>query len=117
MLSICNSQFFKLNNMPTIVVLFNLKSTANISDYETWAKTKDIPTVKSLNSVADFRVMKMGNLLGSETASPYQYCEIIEVPDMNAFFADLGSEAVQAGAKAFNEFADNPMFIVANNLM
>jgi REDY-like protein HapK len=102
--------------MPTIIVLFNLKPTASISDYEAWAKTKDIPTVKSLSSVADFRVMKMGNLLGSETASPYQYCELIEVPDMNAFFADLGNEAVQAGAKVFNEFAENPLFIVSNDI-
>lgn len=103
--------------MPTIVVLFNLKSTASIADYEAWAKAMDIPTVKSLSSVKDFKVMKMGNLLGSETASPYQYCELIEVADMNAFFADLGNEAVQAGAKQFNEFADNPLFIVANELM
>lgn len=102
--------------MPTIVVLFNLKLGASASDYEAWAKAKDIPTVKSLASVKDFRVMKMENLLGSETTSPYQYCELIEVPDMNAFFRDLGNEAVKEGAKVFNEFADNPIFIVSNPL-
>ncbi len=102
--------------MPTIVVLFNLKAGASISDYEAWAKAKDIPTVKSLSSVSDFRVLKMGNLLGSETPSPYQYCELIEVNDMDKFFAELGREDVQAGAKAFNEFADNPLFINANDL-
>ena len=102
--------------MPTIVVLFNLKSTASITDYEVWAKAKDMPTVKSLSSVSDFRVLKMGNLLGTETTSPYQYCELIEVPDMNAFFADLGNEAVKAGAKMFSEFAESPLFIVANDL-
>jgi hypothetical protein len=102
--------------MPTIVVLFNLKPGASVADYEAWAKAKDMPTVKSLASVKDFRVLQMGNLLGSETASPYQYCEMIEVPDMNAFFADLGNEAVQAGAKVFNEFADNPLFIVSNDI-
>jgi hypothetical protein len=102
--------------MPTIVVLFNLKTTASVEDYEAWAKSKDIPTVKSLSSVADFSILKMGNLLGSDAASPYQYCELIEVPDMNTFFADLENEAVQAGAKAFNEFAENPLFIVAEDL-
>ncbi len=102
--------------MATIVVLFNLKSGASAADYEGWAKTKDIPTVKALGSVHDFRVMKMGNLLGSDAPSPYQYCELIEVPDMDAFFADLGNEAVQAGAKVFSEFADNPLFIVSNDL-
>lgn len=102
--------------MPTIVVLFNLKANASIIDYEAWAKAKDLPTVNSLNSVKEFRILKMGNLLGSENSSPYQYCELIEVPDMDNFFADLGKEEVQAGAKQFNEFADNPLFIVANDL-
>jgi hypothetical protein len=85
--------------MPTILVLFNLKPGASISDYETWAKAKDIPTVN-----------------GTETPSPYQYAELIEIPDMNAFFADLSSEAVQAGAKQFAEFADNPQFIVGESI-
>jgi hypothetical protein len=102
--------------MTTIVVLFNLKPSASITDYETWARQKDIPTVKGLGSVQDFRVLQMKNLLGSDAAAPYQYCELIEVPDMDAFFADLGGEAVQAGAKVFNEFADNPLFIVANHI-
>jgi len=102
--------------MTSILVLFNLKPDAVISDYENWAKAKDIPLVKSLTSVNDFKVFKMGNLLGSENKSPYQYAEIIEVKNMDDFFADLSKEAVQAGAKQFNEFADNPLFIVANQL-
>ena len=100
--------------MATIVVLFNHKPGASVSEYEQWARDRDIPKVRSLGSVSDFRVLKMGNLLGTETASPYQYCELIEVPDMDAFFADLGREDVQEGAKAFGSFADNPMFIVSN---
>jgi REDY-like protein HapK len=102
--------------MTTIIVLFNLKQGASISDYETWAKAKDIPTVKSLGSVDDFTVLKTSSMLGSDATPPYQYCELITVNNMDAFFADLGQEAVQAGAKQFNEFADNPMFIVANAL-
>jgi hypothetical protein len=102
--------------MPTIVVLFNLKPNASITDYEAWAKAKDIPLVNSLNSVDKFSVLRMNHLLGSNTPSPYQYCEIIEVANMENFFTDIGTEAVQAGAKQFAEFADNPIFIVSENL-
>ncbi len=102
--------------MPTVVVLFNLKPEASITDYEAWAKAKDLPTVNGLDSVKEFRILKMGMMLGSDTPSPYQYAELIEVPDMNSFFADLGNEVVQAGAKQFNEFAENPMFIIAEDL-
>lgn len=102
--------------MPTIVVLFNLKPGASVADYENWARAKDLPVVNSLPSVEKFRVLKMGNLLGSESKGPYQYCELIEVPDMNTFFGDLSRDDVQAGAKQFNEFADQPLFIVADDL-
>jgi hypothetical protein len=102
--------------MPTVLVLFNLKANASISDYESWAKAKDIPTVKSLDSINDFRVLKLGMLLGSDKPSPYQYAELLEIKNMDSFFADLGKEEVQAGAKQFNEFADNPIFIVAESI-
>jgi hypothetical protein len=102
--------------MPTVLVLFNLKANASISDYESWAKAKDIPTVKSLDSINDFRVLKLGMLLGSDKPSPYQYAELLEIKNMDSFFADLGKEEIQAGAKQFNEFADNPIFIVAESL-
>lgn len=102
--------------MPTILVLFNLKPGASAADYEQWAREKDMPTVQSLGSVSQFRILKNSTLLGSDTPSPYQYAELIEVPDMSAFFADLGNETVQAGAQQFNEFADNPLFIVSNDL-
>ncbi len=102
--------------MPTVLVLFNLKANASIIDYESWAKAKDIPTVKSLDSINDFRVLKLGMLLGTDKPSPYQYAELLEIKNMEAFFADLGNEDVQAGAKQFNEFADNPIFIVAESL-
>lgn len=102
--------------MTTIVVLYNLKPGVSWEDYEAWAREKDLPTVRSLGSVADFRVLRMGNLLGTETPSPYRYCELIEVKDMEAFFSDISTEAVQEGAKVFGGFADAPQFIVANHI-
>lgn len=102
--------------MPTIVVLFNLKPGASVQDYENWARSKDIPVVSGLPSVQSFRVMAFKNLLGQQAAGPYQYCEIIEVKDMDLFMADIQTEAVQAGAATFAGFADNPMFIVADDI-
>jgi hypothetical protein len=111
-----NRSRIKRITMPTIVVLFNLKPGASVTDYENWARSKDIPVVNSLPSVETFRVLKMGNLLGSDATGPYAYCELIEVPDMNTFFGDLSRDDVQAGAKQFGEFADQPLFIVATDL-
>jgi len=102
--------------MATILVLFNLKPGAYVSAYEQWAKANDIPLVRKLGSVSGFEVLKSKMLLGSDAKPPYQYAETISVPDLDAFFKDVGTDAVQAGAKQFQAFADNPMFIVCDNL-
>ena len=102
--------------MPTVLVLFNLKPDADIAQYEKWAREKDMPTVRGLKSVAGFEVLKSQLILGSDAKPPYQYAELIEVPDMTAFGADIASPAVQAGAKEFQAFADNPMFILCDKL-
>ncbi len=102
--------------MATILVLFNLKADADVGAYEKWARDNDIPLVRSLGSVSGFEIMKAKMLLGSDAKSPYQYAETIVVPDVDAFFKDVGAEAVQAGAKVFQRFADNPLFILCDNL-
>lgn len=102
--------------MATVLVLFNLKAGVDVAAYETWAREKDLPTVRGLGSVAGFEVMRAQGMLGSDAKPPYQYAEIIEVPDMDAFGKDLGSEVVQAGAKQFQAYAENPLFIACQKL-
>jgi REDY-like protein HapK len=98
--------------MPSLVVLFNLKDAAAAAAYEQWAQNTDVPTVKRLGSVDDFRVYRLANLLGSDSPSPYQYCEIIEVNNLDGLFADIGTDTMQQVAAQFQAFADNPLFIV-----
>ncbi len=103
--------------MPTLIVLFNLKNKDTAAQqYEEWAKTVDVPTVKRLASVDEFRLFKCGNLLGTDTPAPYQYCEVIEVNNMEGLFADISTETMQRVAAQFQEFADNPTFIVAEQI-
>jgi hypothetical protein len=102
--------------MTTIVVLFNLKSDADVAAYEAWAKSTDVPMVNALGSVDEFRVQRATGLLGSDQAPPYQYVELIEVPDMEAFGADVASDTVQRVAGEFQQFADAPMFITTEAL-
>lgn len=99
-----------------IVVLFNLKADADVAAYENWAKTTDIPGVNALPSVQDFQVYRTNGVLGSDAAAPYQYIEIIDIPDMDAFGADASSDAVQKVAAEFQQFADNPQFILTEAL-
>jgi len=98
----------------TIVVLFNLKPGVSPSDYEQWAKTTDLPTVRTLGSVNQFSVLRTTGLLGTDAAAPYQYVELLEVNDMEKLGADVSSETMQRVAAEFQQFAENPQFMLTN---
>jgi hypothetical protein len=102
--------------MTTIVVLFNLKDSADESAYQNWAKQTDIPTASGLTSVDAFEVLKAEGLLMSEDKPPYQYIEILKVNNMEQFGSDVGTANMQKVAAEFQQFADNPLFIMTSKL-
>jgi len=102
--------------MQTVIVLFNLKPGVDPAEYEAWARASDLPVVNGLPSVDRFEVLKASGLLIGDGPSPYQYAELIRVPDMEAFTRDLSDPVVQAGAAQFQQYADNPLFILTSAL-
>ena len=99
-----------------IIALFNLKPDADVTAYTQWAKSVDIPGVNALSSVDDFAVFKSTGQLGNDAKPSYDYIEIIDVNDMDAFGAQTSTEAFQKVASAFGDFADNPEFILTEAL-
>lgn len=102
--------------MTTLVVLFNLKADASPNDYEHWAKTTDLPIVRELSSVDSFDAFKTAGVLGSDNPAPYAYVEVIQVNDMETFGAEVGTDTMRKVASEFQQFADGPIFMVAEAL-
>lgn len=102
--------------MPRIVVLFNLKEDVTPEDYESWARSTDIPTVNELKSVDRFSVYRSAGLLIGDGAPPYAYVEIIDVNDMQGFGNDVATDAMQKVAGEFQQFADDPCFVLTEDL-
>jgi hypothetical protein len=101
----------------SLIVLFNLKPGVSETDYEQFAKTLDIPTVKGLQSVEDFRLYKSFGIFGSDAPPPYRYFEIIDFGTVETLVADMGNEPKMAAIPAkFQEFTDNPIFILTNQI-
>ena len=99
-----------------IIVLFNLKEGVDPAAYEAWARRSDIPGVNGLGSVNRFTVHKATGLFGSDAAAPYQYVEVIDIAGMDGFVADISTPEFQAMAAPFQQFADNPQFILTEHL-
>jgi uncharacterized protein (TIGR02118 family) len=102
--------------MTTIVVLFNLLPGVDAGEYEAWARDVDMPNVRRLPGCSRFNVLKVQGLMGSEQAAPYAYTEIIEVDDMSQFGEAVSTEAMQAVAAQFQQFAKDPLFMVSESL-
>jgi hypothetical protein len=99
-----------------IVCLFNLKPGTDVAAYEAWARGTDIPGANALGSVRNFTVHKATGLFGSDARPPYQYIEVIDIHGMDAFVADVTDPEFQKVAAQFGEFADNPTFILTEDL-
>jgi hypothetical protein len=89
-----------------IIALFNLKPGVSVSDYESWAKTVDIPTVNGLPSIDKFELFRTTGLLGSDARAPYSYIEIIDVNDMEQFGKDAAMPVMQAISASFQGMAN-----------
>lgn len=99
-----------------VIVLFNLKPGVTAADYETWARTRDIPGVRSMPSVDDFTVLRTTGQLGTEAKAPYAYVEVIEIADTEGFWTDIATDAAQAVAAEFREWVDAPVFMTTEEL-
>ncbi|MGB3805643.1 MAG: REDY-like protein HapK [Erythrobacter sp.] len=100
-----------------IICLFNLKEDVDISEYEEWAKTRDIPKVNGLGSVNSFTVHRATGVFGDDQANPhFGYIEIIDITGLDEFVSDISSDDFQKAAAPFQGFADNPQFILTENL-
>lgn len=102
--------------MTRIVVLFNLQAGVDPAEYEDWARTTDLPIVNALTSVSAFSVHRTTGLLGTDSPPPYRYVEIIDVADMETFGAEVGSETMRRVAGEFQRFADQPQFLLTEDL-
>ena len=102
--------------MKRIVVLFNLKDAGSAAEYEAWATSTDLPTVRALESVDSFTVHRATGLLGTDATPPYEYIEIIDVNDMSVFGEEVSTETMRKVAGEFQAFADSPVFILTDTL-
>ncbi|WP_405243241.1 REDY-like protein HapK [Lentisalinibacter salinarum] len=102
--------------MTTIIVLFNLKPDADPAAYERWAAETDLPTVRNLATTDGFDVYRTTGVLGSDAPAPYQYVEMIRVSDMAGFASEVSTETMQKVASEFRGFADNPVFMLSEEV-
>lgn len=102
--------------MTKMIVLFSLKATTNKADYEAWARAIDLPTARRLQSIDSVEILRCTTLLGSSSAPPYQYIEIIDINSLDAFGNEVSASMMKKIADEFREFVEAPQFIVTEHI-
>ena len=100
-----------------IIVLFNLKPGVAAEDYEAWARSRDIPGIRSMPSIDACTVHRTTSLLGSDGTPPFDYVEIIDVADMEGFQKDFASDTATEIGREFRDWLDGePLFMMTEEL-
>ncbi len=64
-----------------------------------------------------FTIHKATGVFGDDAAAPpHQYFEIIDIKTMDGFVADISTDEFQAAAAPFQDYADNPVFVLTEDL-
>ena len=101
--------------MRTVLYLFELRPGTDHSEYEAWAASVDLPTLRSLPSVRSYRILRTRR---SDTqAAVAAYIEILDVTSADDFDRDMAAPALGEVAATFMRFASAPALLLGDELL
>jgi len=73
-----------------VFFLNRLHDGADPDDYEAWIRRVDYPVARAQDAITSYTVTRIAGTLSGEGESAYDYLEVIEITDLEAYRA-LGS--------------------------
>ena len=70
-----------------VFFLNRLHEDADRNEYEAWIRRVDYPVARAQGAITSYTVTRIDGTLSGEGASPYDYLEMIEITDLDAYRA------------------------------
>jgi len=70
-----------------VFFLNRLHEGADRDEYEAWIRRVDYPVARAQGAITSYTVTRIDGTLSGEGASPYDYLEVIEITDLEAYRA------------------------------
>jgi REDY-like protein HapK len=102
--------------MATVVYLFDLDRGIEPADYETWARTVDLPAVRGLPCVSGYRIFRAPASSPPDGGVGARYMEVLDVTSPEDFQAQMATPEMVAVAAAFGRYAATPLVLVLDEL-
>jgi hypothetical protein len=84
-----------------VFFLNKLREGVEPAAYEHWVRTVDYPFARSIPSIRSYVVTRLDGVLASAERAPYDFLEVLEVTDLDAYQAELSPERPEV--QAFDE--------------
>lgn len=68
-----------------VFFLNTLREGADPAEYEDWIRRVDYPVARRQESIRRYEVTRLEGLVSGEGKPPYQYLEVIDISDINAY--------------------------------
>jgi hypothetical protein len=92
--------------------LNRLREGVDPGDYERFVREVDYPFARALPTIQSYVVTRLDGLLQGEGEPPYQYLEVVEITDVDAYRASLDPAKPE-----IKEFFDQWSSFVGDSLM
>jgi REDY-like protein HapK len=70
-----------------VFFLNRLHEGADAAEYEAWIRGVDYPVARAQDAITSYTVTRIEGTLSGEGESPYDYLEVIEIEDLEAYRA------------------------------
>ena len=70
-----------------VFFLNRLRESADRAEYEAWIRRVDYPVARAQDAIRSYTVTRIDGTLTGEGESPYDYLEVIEISDLDAYRA------------------------------
>src|SRR6516225_8909662 len=70
-----------------VFFLNRLREGVDADEYEAWIRRVDYPIARAQGAITGYTVSRIEGTLGAEGESPYDYLEVIEIIDLDAYRA------------------------------
>jgi hypothetical protein len=70
-----------------VFFLNRLRESADRAEYEAWIRRVDYPVARAQDAIRSYTVTRIDGTLTGEGGSPYDYLEVIEISDLDAYRA------------------------------
>jgi hypothetical protein len=70
-----------------VFFLNRLRESADRTEYEAWIRRVDYPVARAQDAIQSYTVTRIDGTLTGEGESPYDYLEVIEISDLDAYRA------------------------------